>query len=75
LLSSESSTKRNSSSGKGFYASASKLGIFGTAAFFGKRAMLVLGGKSVWGLFSIVSLKKFVLFPAWLFLVAIYGGA
>jgi hypothetical protein len=69
------SGKGGASSGKGFYASASKLGIFGTAAFFGKRAMLVLGGKSVWGLFTIVSLKKFLFLPAWLWLVGLYGGA
>lgn len=58
-----------------FGTAASGLGIFGAAAFFSKRAIMVLGGKSVWGLFKIVSLKKFVFLPAWLWVMAASGGA
>ena len=68
---------RSSGSNKrsGVFTSASGLGIFGAAAFFSKRAIMVLGGKSVWGLFKIVSIKKFIFLPAWLWLMAASGGA
>ena len=55
---------------------ASRLGLFGLAGFFGQRALLVVfGKKAAWGLFSILSLKKLLFLPAWIWLLFMTGGA
>lgn len=52
------------------------LGVLGMFGLFGKRLILVLGGKkAMFGLFSIVSLKKLLFLPAWLTVLYISAGA
>lgn len=58
------------------YSAAERLGLLGTLGFFGKRAVLLLSGKSAaFGMFSVVSLKKLLFFPAWLWIAAVSSGA
>ena len=55
---------------------AGRLGLFGMAGFFGQRALLFLGGKkAAMGLFSVISLKKLLFLPAWLWVIFASGGA
>ena len=52
------------------------LGIFGVAGFFGKRALLFLfSKKAAFGLFSVLSIKKFLFLPAWIWIICASGGA
>jgi hypothetical protein len=55
---------------------ADRLGLYGMAGFVGNRALLFLGGKkAALGLFSVVSLKKLLFLPAWIWVISVSGGA
>jgi hypothetical protein len=63
-------------SGAAASAGAGGVGLIGMLGFFGKRALLLLGGnKVIMGLFKIISIKKFLFFPAWLWIISFTSSA
>eukprot|EP00892_Ulva_mutabilis_P008392 jgi/Ulvmu1/5925/UM026_0047.1 len=56
-------------------APAAGLGLVGMLGLFGKRLVLILGGKkAVLGIFSVVSFKKLLFLPAWATVLSVSAG-